>query len=249
MNVLVVAAHGLNCHWLGPYGNEWVDDPGGRRPGLARPSSSTATSPTTRPRPASGQLPTALLTPSGLRGSLSPSSTTGRPGTPTNARGTFVRTDRPSDPDARRRPCSPRSSALDALADRPRAGSCGSRRTGCFRPGTWSSRRTSITPPRPAGSPTTDERGRRDPRTDGRPAAGPFDVETIRGWHRLRNSFAAAVTSFDAELGGWSAVFRQAGLDQSAAWIVTSGYGCPLGEHGIVGPAGRGCTWNWFICR
>ena len=27
MNVLVVAAHGLNCHWLGPYGNAWVATP------------------------------------------------------------------------------------------------------------------------------------------------------------------------------------------------------------------------------
>src|SRR5262249_25163323 len=27
MNVVVLAAHGLNCHWLGPYGNEWVATP------------------------------------------------------------------------------------------------------------------------------------------------------------------------------------------------------------------------------
>src|ERR671912_921502 len=27
MNVLVLAAHGLNCRWLGPYGNEWVSTP------------------------------------------------------------------------------------------------------------------------------------------------------------------------------------------------------------------------------
>src|SRR5947209_17275323 len=27
MNVLVVAAHGLGCHWLGAYGNTWVGTP------------------------------------------------------------------------------------------------------------------------------------------------------------------------------------------------------------------------------
>ena len=27
MNVVVIAAHGLNCHWLGPYGNEWISSP------------------------------------------------------------------------------------------------------------------------------------------------------------------------------------------------------------------------------
>ena len=27
MNVVVVAAHGLGCHWLGPYGNAWVGTP------------------------------------------------------------------------------------------------------------------------------------------------------------------------------------------------------------------------------
>src|SRR5262249_21381474 len=27
MKVVVISAHGLNCHWLGPYGNEWVSTP------------------------------------------------------------------------------------------------------------------------------------------------------------------------------------------------------------------------------
>jgi len=27
MNVVVLAAHGLHCHWLGPYGNEWGSTP------------------------------------------------------------------------------------------------------------------------------------------------------------------------------------------------------------------------------
>ena len=43
-------------------------------------------------------------------------------------------------------------------------------------------------------------------------------------------------------------MFRKRGLDKSAAWILTSGYGWPLGEHGIVGPGNRDCTRNWYTC-
>jgi arylsulfatase A-like enzyme len=57
-------------------------------------------------------------------------------------------------------------------------------------------------------------------------------------WHRLHNSFAAAVTSFDAELEVLIEVLRERSLDQTAAWVLTSGYGWPLGEHGAIGPAG-----------
>ena len=46
------------------------------------------------------------------------------------------------------------------------------------------------------------------------------------------------MTAFDAELGRLAAEVRARGLDRSAAWVLTSGYGWPLGEHGVVGPAG-----------
>jgi arylsulfatase A-like enzyme len=70
------------------------------------------------------------------------------------------------------------------------------------------------------------------------PAPGPVSVDDDLLWHRLHNSFGAAVTAFDAELGRLAAELKARGLDQSAALILTSGYGWPLGEHGVVGPAG-----------
>jgi arylsulfatase A-like enzyme len=57
-------------------------------------------------------------------------------------------------------------------------------------------------------------------------------------WHRLHNSFAAAVTSFDAEVAGIVNALRERGLDTATTLIVTSGYGWPLGEHGVVGATG-----------
>jgi arylsulfatase A-like enzyme len=43
------------------------------------------------------------------------------------------------------------------------------------------------------------------------------------------------VTSLDAELGVVFDHLRACGLDQSAAWVFTSDYGYPLGEHGQIG--------------
>jgi len=70
------------------------------------------------------------------------------------------------------------------------------------------------------------------------PIPGPFDAKDLALWHRLHNSFAAAVTSFDAEIQAILDLFRSSGLDRTATWIMTSGYGWPLGEHGIIGPSG-----------
>ncbi|HKA07617.1 MAG TPA: sulfatase-like hydrolase/transferase, partial [Gemmataceae bacterium] len=68
------------------------------------------------------------------------------------------------------------------------------------------------------------------------PESGRVAPDEDSTWHRLHNSFAAAVTSFDAELDVLIEVLRERGLDQTAAWICTSGYGWPLGEHGAIGP-------------
>ena len=68
------------------------------------------------------------------------------------------------------------------------------------------------------------------------PPPGPFDFtdDDAREW--LHTSFAAVVTKLDAELGEVFELLREKGLDRTAAWIVTSDFGYPLGEHGYIGP-------------
>ena len=67
------------------------------------------------------------------------------------------------------------------------------------------------------------------------PPTGPFDRSDIDAWDWLHRTFAAVVTKLDAELGGLFDELRARGLDQSAAWVVTSDFGYPLGEHGQIG--------------
>jgi arylsulfatase A-like enzyme len=69
------------------------------------------------------------------------------------------------------------------------------------------------------------------------PPVGRFDADDAAAWELLHHSFAAAVTTFDADLGRVFDLFRGRGLDRDAAWVLTADYGFPLGEHGIVGPA------------
>ena len=68
------------------------------------------------------------------------------------------------------------------------------------------------------------------------PPTGPFDASDPDAWEWLHSSFAAVVTSLDAELGLAFEQLRARGLDRSAAWLVTSDFGYPLGEHGQIGP-------------
>jgi arylsulfatase A-like enzyme len=68
------------------------------------------------------------------------------------------------------------------------------------------------------------------------PPTGPFDRADLAAWDYLHRSFAAVVTSLDAELGTLFDQLRARGLDQTASWLITSDYGHPLGEHGQVGP-------------
>ncbi len=68
------------------------------------------------------------------------------------------------------------------------------------------------------------------------PPTGPFDQADPAALDFLHRTFAAVVTTFDAELGRAFEQFRARGLDRSAAWLVTSDRGYPLGEHGQVGP-------------
>lgn len=67
------------------------------------------------------------------------------------------------------------------------------------------------------------------------PPAGPFDGTDRDAWEWLHCSFAAVVTMLDAELGAVFEQLRARSLDQSAAWLVTSDLGYPLGEHGQIG--------------
>ena len=67
------------------------------------------------------------------------------------------------------------------------------------------------------------------------PPTGWFDTADLASWELLHRSYAAAVTSFDADLGRIFEVFRARKLDETAAWVFTADRGYPLGEHGIVG--------------
>jgi arylsulfatase A-like enzyme len=67
------------------------------------------------------------------------------------------------------------------------------------------------------------------------PPTGPFDRSDLDAWDWLHRTFAAVVTKLDAELGLLFDELRARGLDRSAAWLVTSDFGLPLGEHGQVG--------------
>jgi arylsulfatase A-like enzyme len=68
------------------------------------------------------------------------------------------------------------------------------------------------------------------------PPTGPFDRSDPAALDFLHRTLAAVVTTFDAELGRAFELFRARDLDRSAAWMVTSDRGYPLGEHGQVGP-------------
>jgi arylsulfatase A-like enzyme len=67
------------------------------------------------------------------------------------------------------------------------------------------------------------------------PPTGPFDRSDLDAWDWLHRTFAAVVTKLDAELGLLFEELRKRGMDRSAAWLVASDFGLPLGEHGQVG--------------
>src|SRR5207244_971681 len=73
------------------------------------------------------------------------------------------------------------------------------------------------------------------------PPTGPFDRDDPAAWEWLRGTFAAVVTTLDAELGAVFDELRTRGLDQTAAWLATSDLGYPLGERRQRGapPSGR----------
>ena len=204
MNVVVVVAHGLGCHWLGPYGNAWVATPA---------ADALACEAVVFDRHFADD-----PSPAGFRRALPPSMFAAL-----RAAGvaTLLVDDRNDhSPDGRdwdvhlatepdRHPKSGdallrgRSSRRWTGFQTETRGSSGSKPTAWCRRGTWNWRRISSTRPRPAGSPRKrirrPNRGRPSRPTNRHPGRSIW--MTIAAWHRLHNSFAAAVTAFDGELG------------------------------------------------
>jgi arylsulfatase A-like enzyme len=67
------------------------------------------------------------------------------------------------------------------------------------------------------------------------PPCGPIDAADSDAREWLHNTFAAVMTSLDAELGAVFDHLRVHGLDTTALWLLTSDLGFPLGEHGQIG--------------
>lgn len=67
------------------------------------------------------------------------------------------------------------------------------------------------------------------------PPVGTFDSSDADAVAWLQASFASVVTCLDEELGRLLDILREQGLGETAAWVLTSDYGFPLGEHGQIG--------------
>ena len=65
------------------------------------------------------------------------------------------------------------------------------------------------------------------------PPAGWFDADDLASWELLHRTLAAAVTTFDADLGKLFGRLREAA--PNATVVLTADYGHPLGEHGVIG--------------
>ena len=236
MNVLVVAAHGLACHWLGPYGNAWVSTPA--VDALAAESTVFDRHFADEPSPIGFR----RACPSDFHQSLR---TAGVTTALVDDRKDRIPDDRdwdlvvPTNTASHTTPGQALIAAVtDALNQLPRN----------TRWLLWIETDRLVPPwdleletyqqyaATSGGFADDVESGPVEPTDE--PTPGPFVPDDNRHWHQLHNSFAAAVTSFDGELAAMTSLFRERGLDQSAGWIVTAGYGWPLGEHGLVGPLG-----------
>lgn len=68
------------------------------------------------------------------------------------------------------------------------------------------------------------------------PEVGEFGTDDLAAWELLHRTYAAAVTGFDAGVGRVFDLLRERGLADIATWALTSDFGFPLGEHGLLGP-------------
>jgi arylsulfatase A-like enzyme len=234
MNVVVVVAHGLNCHWLGPYGNEWVNTPAfDSLAGEAITFDGHFAN-----EPSAGGFSTSCLArlwPAVRDRQISTTLVDDRRAEPAASFlwNNVFRTDPKSFPKPGDALAASVTTAIEPL---PKG-----------RPWLLWIDTDRLVPPwdfefetyqqyaeESAGFIEARSTDNEEPIDE--PALATIDREDDALWHRLHNSFAAAVTSFDAELATIVEAMRKRGLDRSATLIVTSSFGWPLGEHGVVGP-------------
>ena len=234
MNVLVLNANGLNCHWLGPYGNEWVNTPAFDALACESVVFDQHFSDNLVNGEANALLPAAAIDRLRQAG-ITPLFVDDR-----KSRGGD---DRPwaesivTDPSSHAMPGEALIAAVQIAVKK------------LARSQSWllCVETDRLTPPwdfefetyqqyAEASGGFIEDRATEDEEPIDEPPIGPINLNDESLWHRLHNSFAAAVTSFDSELARLIDLFRQRGMDKSAAWVLTSGYGWPLGEHGVVGP-------------
>ncbi|MGL6076609.1 MAG: sulfatase family protein [Fimbriiglobus sp.] len=67
------------------------------------------------------------------------------------------------------------------------------------------------------------------------PPTGWFDRDDLESWEYLHRSFAAAMTTFDVQLGQVLAKLEELGLLKETRILFTTDHGTPLGEHGQIG--------------
>jgi arylsulfatase A-like enzyme len=67
------------------------------------------------------------------------------------------------------------------------------------------------------------------------PPTGPLELSDDTALERLQNTYAAAVTAFDARLGALLDELEERGLGGDLLLCITSDRGLALGEHGVVG--------------
>lgn len=255
MSVIVIAARGLPAGWVGPYGNEWVvtpnfdrlaaegvtfdrhlsDCPDPAAAGRAWLSGQSQVPSIGDGRPKDRQVLLEALAAAGVRTVLVRANypdTDAPP--PFYANWAEVFDARPDADDAS--PLDACLRALPGLLDRLPADG---------RWMLWVDTDRCVPPwdvPQEVFEAYLDE-GDDDPTADAEqlppfadPPTGPFDRTDPAALDFLHRTFASVVTKFDDELGHLFELFRDKGLARSAAWLVTSDHGYPLGEHGQVGP-------------
>jgi arylsulfatase A-like enzyme len=236
MNVVVVIANGLGCHWLGPYGNAWVSTQA--LDGLAAQSVVFDRHFADEPSAAGTRNICSIDI---LRGLQSHAVTAAmvddrKARTGDDSQWDFVEA---SEPSKYATPGDALVSAFDLALKRLKSRS----------PWLLWIETDQLVPPwdfefetyqeyaATSGGFADDEEKAGDAAEPiDNPPAGAFIPDDDRHWHQLHNSFAAAVTAFDGVLAGLLNIIRKRDLEESTAVILTAGYGWPLGEHGIVGP-------------
>jgi arylsulfatase A-like enzyme len=233
MNVVVLAAHGLNCHWLGPYGNEWVQTPS--LDALACESIVFDQHFADDPSPEGfGRLfPAEFITglhDGGVRTVLLDDRRNRSPDE--RPWGRMIRTEparHPTPGDALV------ATAEQALSELKTPWLLWIETDRLLPP--WDFEFETYQQYAEASGGFIEDRPVENEEPIDDPPQGHIEIDESL-WHRLHNSFAAAVTSFDAEVGRLVAAIRSQGLDKTTTLMLTSGYGWPLGEHGVVGCVG-----------